>query len=649
MNKKFCVLILTFYLCLISFVSAEDWMPDTTLRHVVREHLEIPDGSPLHPDDLLRLHDLITEDPRIESLDGLEYAVNLEFLHIGRTAVSDISPLAGLENLRVLKLFANRITDITPLTGLIHLQVLELQDNQIADISPLAGLVNLKRLNLGENQIVDFASLLNLIKLEWLFIGGNLNSGIGQFVSADPAIIQALRATICDFERPLYTLSIKERIQNRGYPSVAIGFSFFFGNKTDLAPIEQVSLADLSYNISPLEPLPSLGFSETPFGVARVGNIAAAKQGHAAVLRRNPNRIFLVEIAYFDGRRFGFKEDFPYWLRNPDGTIARRVWYVDAEGNESSEPLVDFTKTQVQEMIFAQAIAVAKCGLYDGIVLDRWHESGEYDLRLHFPLEMELTARDQILQGIRERVPDDFLIIVNATWSKIPRWASLVNGVFMETWGEPDPGTMENQGDRYTHQRFREFEDALIWNEANLREPNFIVLLGKFPSYRDIHSLKSLQTMRTFTALSLTHSDGYVTMGKHGFSGIYYDFYDADLGQPIGAKAQLYENIEGLFIREFTNGWAVYNRSGKAQAIRLPVETTGVSSQIADTQHEIPDLDGEIYLKLDLPPNSDVNADGVVNILDLVIVANAFGAATPDLNGDGVVNILDLVIVANNF
>ena len=79
------------------------------------------------------------------------------------------------------------------------------------------------------------------------------------------------------------------------------------------------------------------------------------------------------------------------------------------------------------------------------------------------------------------------------------------------------------------------------------------------------------------------------------------------------------------------------------------METTGVASGIASITHTLPDLDGDIYLKQAPQPSADVNGDGVVNIQDLVIVANAFGEAEPDLNGDGVVNIQDLVIVANAF
>ena len=52
----------------------------------------------------------------------------------------------------------------------------------------------------------------------------------------------------------------------------------------------------------------------------------------------------------------------------------------------------------------------------------------------------------------------------------------------------------------------------------------------------------------------------------------------------------------------------------------------------------------------------DINKDGVVNILDLVLVATAFGQPTdrdaiqnPDVNRDGIINIFDLVRVANRF
>ena len=47
----------------------------------------------------------------------------------------------------------------------------------------------------------------------------------------------------------------------------------------------------------------------------------------------------------------------------------------------------------------------------------------------------------------------------------------------------------------------------------------------------------------------------------------------------------------------------------------------------------------------------DVTGDGVVNILDLVLVVSHFGDVNTDadVNGDGAVNILDLTLVAQNF
>ena len=105
--------------------------------------------------------------------------------------------------------------------------------------------------------------------------------------------------------------------------------------------------------------------------------------------------------------------------------------------------------------------------------------------------------------------------------------------------------------------------------------------------------------MRVITTLSLTHSDGYFSYfrGWHlGREYVWYDFWDANLGRPVGPKVQLYQNTEGVFIREFTNGWAVYNRSGSTQEISLAENVTGVASGQAGTTHRLADLDGEIYL-----------------------------------------------------
>ena len=108
---------------------------------------------------------------------------------------------------------------------------------------------------------------------------------------------------------------------------------------------------------------------------------------------------------------------------------------------------------------------------------------------------------------------------------------------------------------------------------------------------------------------SLTHTHHYPiweghseehAQGKlhdHTHQHYWYDFWDADLGEPVGGKGQLYRGCDGLFIREFTNGWAVYNRSGKEQQIQLPMQAAGVASGSTGRSHSVSDLDGDIYIK----------------------------------------------------
>ena len=249
-----------------------------------------------------------------------------------------------------------------------------------------------------------------------------------------------------------------------------------------------------------------------------------------------------------------------------------------------------------------------------------------------------------MIQRIRAGVPDDFLILCNSNWAKLPITGSYINGGFMETF--------RDGYDVYQNKTLAEIEDALIWYEANVREPRINCLRGEGIPTEPPDSPTNRRFMRLFTTMSLTLSDGYAlyTTGHHGQGHFWYPFWDADLGQPVGPKTQRYQaDIESLYIREFDNGWAVYNRSGQPQTITLPESATAVGNGDlrSATTHLLPDLDGEIYLKV--PNPADVNGDWVVNILDLVQVANSLGKSAPDPNGDGVVNIFDMVFVIEQF
>ena len=248
-----------------------------------------------------------------------------------------------------------------------------------------------------------------------------------------------------------------------------------------------------------------------------------------------------------------------------------------------------------------------------------------------------------IVQRIRRAVPDDFLILCNRNEEKLPLTAPYINGSSMET----HPADREKP---YTRAEIVEIETNLIWLEQNLREPQINCLQGQGIPTEPPDSPANQRQMRLFTTMSLTCSDGYVvyTTGRWFQEHIWYPFWDADLGQPVEPAAKRYqEDIEGLYIREFTNGWAVYNRSGQTQTVTLPSSATSVSdrgSTAASITHLLPDLDGEIYLKAKHP--ADVNGDWVVDVLDLIQVSNSLGKSAPDPNGDGLVNLLDLVFVS---
>ncbi len=641
----------------------EAWMPDANLRQAVREALGLADGTLFTQAEMQQLTKLDIWQKNVRDLTGIEHATNLRWFSFADNQISDLSPLATLTQLETLYGWVNpELKDISPLANLTQLRGLDLGGCQISDIMPLATLGQLRYLNirsnsieyitplknltelielsLSNNKIVDVSPLANLTKLEKLWIQNN--------EIADHTPLNALSLTIFEYDENcvLPSLPIHERIENRCFPSIfaawgGIGWSPVL-NLPEKSDLEQMALHDLYFCCL----IFNQQFRETPEGKRVVGEMNQAIKLRDAYLAQNSNMLFIAGLEMREAYSTTHPPDSPFWLRDKNGE--RIVAW------EDGALFLDFTSPIVINKIIEEAIAVAKCGLYDGIFFDWWSEDGVVlaDGSTEGPWGMdeesgyrgyqaEQNARDVILSRIRAEVRDDFLILVNGNRRKTPRTGWAINGTFMETGRDYEGG--------YTYDGLAEIESTLLWSEENLREPRINCLEGWGVETEAPDSPTNLRWMRVFTTMSLTHSDGYVLYNdgiQH--QHYWYDFWDADLGQPVGGKARLYENREGLFIREFTNGWAVYNRSGSAQEIRLPEQATGVESGLQSTVHSVPDLDGEIYLK-STTDRHDVNDDSTVNILDLVAVANAFGKDTPDVNGDGVVNVLDLVAVANAF
>ena len=671
--KRILSLCFCFLVVFLQIAEAQHWMPDPQLRRAVREALGLRTDAPFTPDDLLQLERLDPYKYGVKSLIGLEHAKNLTWFSFAENDVTDLSPLAGLTKLellygwsnknlsdisplasltqlRVLNLGVCRIQDITALANLTQLEELTLYYNEISDIRPLENLTELTLLRINSNQITDITPLENLNTLETLWIHHNFITDV-RFLQS--ATFDVRYDEFCEIPG----LPIRERIASQSKPSF-----FLWGkmlNRQDLSETERISLADLYMRYYGL----GLRFRFVNERWHLVGRLDEAKAQRDARLAVNPNMIFIHGISFRAEFPEMLPEDWQHWIRDENGQRVR------VASDYYTAYLIDFTHPEVQDMIVEQAVAIRNCGLYDGIFFDWWNENASI-LNGYRTYESVLRAREIVIQRVREAVGEDFLILVNPNRSKPIRAAPYINGIYMENGRDTAHG--------YTPEGLQEIEDTLLWAEENFREPQINIVEGWgviVPSDEtlaiptaDNKSVKwsrvtytrpdhpeNIRWVRLFTAMSLTHSDGYVTFYNGYFdtervdgANYWYDVYNAELGRPISARAATYLNINGLFIREFDHGWAVYNRSGSEQHIAFEENVSGFASNIENKRsHTIPDLDGEIYLKSSEAVNpADLNGDGSVNILDLVIVANAFGKDAPDLNGDGIVNILDLIIIA---
>ncbi|WP_239257223.1 leucine-rich repeat domain-containing protein [Listeria ilorinensis] len=189
MKKQWLGVLLGVLFAVLSFhaipvlASEEVEIPDVQLKEAIANELDKTAGEAITEDDMKQLKELkiysYSSATDIQSLEGIQYASNLEKLIVSNSAtseLSDLSVISNLTSLKVLTISSASVSDISPLANLVNLENLQLNENKIEDISVLANCQKLRYLNLSDNLIDNIDVLAQLTNLESLQINGVTNT-----------------------------------------------------------------------------------------------------------------------------------------------------------------------------------------------------------------------------------------------------------------------------------------------------------------------------------------------------------------------------------------------------------------------------------------------------------------------------------------
>ena len=144
---------------------------DEALSEVVARTLRIKPEE-VTPETMLDLIRLEAPGHGISTLEGLEYAENLETLNVSDNNLESLDPIKGLRNLENLDVSRNHLRDIQPLHGFRQLKRLNISRNKLftMDVSSIAAMIDLEYLNLERAKIDSLEYLIRCRKLKELSI-----------------------------------------------------------------------------------------------------------------------------------------------------------------------------------------------------------------------------------------------------------------------------------------------------------------------------------------------------------------------------------------------------------------------------------------------------------------------------------------------
>lgn len=215
---------------------------DPKLEMAVRSTLGI--GVPPTTTDMAGLAGLIVVGQGINSLVGLETAINLQVLDISYNHISDLSPLTGLPLVSLTAQFT-AISDLSPLTDMTTLSLLRLDSNPLGSLAPLSSLSGLVQLSLASCGVSDYTSiggLTSLVDLDVSFNGPASLGPIGNLTSLSILRIAGNQLTSIAALSPLTSLTTLDISRNMisdlsplAGATILLEFRAEFNNITDIS------------------------------------------------------------------------------------------------------------------------------------------------------------------------------------------------------------------------------------------------------------------------------------------------------------------------------------------------------------------------------------------------------------------------------
>ena len=642
-------------------------IPDTNLRAAIAEALGKSSNAPITVEEMEGLRRLRAQYRDIHDLAGLQFAANLNELDLKNNQVSNLSPIAGLIGLRELWLQDNPVSDILPVRGLTNLTHLEVDGTPVSDISPVRGLTNLTHLEVDSTPVSDISLIAGLINLDLLaFEGDNVSdlSPIAGLINLK-RINASWGSSISDLS-PLAGLTKLEEIAINA------------GKVSDLTPLTGLTnLKELHFqdnDISDISPLAGLtGLTRMNLGdnnISDISPLAGLTNLKWLVIHRNK----ISDISPLEG----FRENITtfVWHDNPAFPEAGPsiegpwLWVVlpNTRLSSSKDLLSEASGGTVTETEIATHGAIEGQSVGDDVWTYRKLPPTD-SFNVHRMLDGNISGA--LLYGtVSLHSPrEQGTTIYVGSHNEFKVW---LNGDLIyealryhASYGYTDffPVTLKEGRNillvmvRAQYNAFFGFEPGTKYTVAN---PGVGYAFSKTPIHiGDTFTLNiSAETVidlagwqfdiafdpAALEAVNVSEGDFLKTGGATTF------FQGGRINNAAGKITGL--NAARLSASGVTGTGSLLQVNFKAKSggeTKLELQNFQFG---AITGENIPAGPHEIHIAVEGQlATGDVNRDGVVSILDLILVARQLGKRVPanspvDVNRDGVVSILDLILVS---